>query len=228
MKTAVQIISICGIAVLLSGCACTEYVKGVGRSNVHVVAGDAFMEPSGNLYVEAEFLRRPRNRKKGGRFQGHRVIILNAPGIERAAREQLDKQGYDDISPDYARQINITFRRSFYRPSDDAEAEMQTQWYLYPADTIRKHEELKLPSHLRKAKWQLIPKVSGQYTMPVMVDGVLFEVHFNLVTRTVHSKDALWGRPVRALLWVPAFVVDVVTFPIQFGRIVYELNQINW
>ena len=228
MKTIGQIVAASMLLFYASGCACTQFVQNIGKTDAYLQRHDAYRDALGNVYVEAELKRFPLNRKSAKYSLGTRYLILNAPGFRNAVEQRVaERRTYKQRD-----QIRLEIHASNCQyPTNEVEVQKTAGWYVYPPDILAVRHPDQLPEYLRTNQWtRFTHDPIHEFSIPATVGDQSYLVDIEVSTHAMNSPDdvhqAAWAYPFKILI-VPAFVVDVVTFPIQYIRVMHQISKIK-
>jgi len=200
----------------------------MGKTDARIQQHDAYMDNLGNVYIEAELSRFPLNRKSAKHSLGTRYLILNAPGFQGAVEKRV-AEGRTYRRRD---QVRLEIHASNYQyPTSEIEAQKATGWYMYPPDMLAHRHPDQLPEYLQTNQWTRFAHDSvHEFSIPTTVGNQPYLVDIEVSMHAMNSPDdvhqAAWAYPFKILI-VPAFVVDVVTFPIQYIWVMYQISKIR-
>ncbi len=223
-----HIVAASALLLYASGCACTQFVQNMGKTDAFLQRHDAYMDALGNVYVEAELKRFPLNRKSAKSSLGTRYLILNAPGFQNAVEQRVAE------SRTYKRrgQVRLEIHASNYQyPTNEVEAQKTAGWYVYPPNIVAVRHPDQLPEYLRANEWtQFTHDPIHEFSIPATVGDQSYLVDVEVSSHALNSPDdvhqAAWAYPFKILI-VPAFVVDVVTLPIQYIWFMFQISKIK-
>jgi hypothetical protein len=226
MKTSRYVLALLA-ALMLSGCACTNYINNIGKTRTQLVPQAATIDSYGNIVCEVGIRRRSMNHYHSTTDLGRRYVIRNAPhGGEAIQKRVNDNRGFERKGKKY---LEISAHR-FAFPKTNADAKETPSWYIYPPDLTSRIPEPALPTYLRESTFKRYP-YGGTFgsELEYIVDGERYLVDVEIDAQcpghpdTIHQKK--WAYPLKVLC-VPAFVIDVVTFPIQVHVIGRKLGSL--
>ncbi len=220
MKAVYAIISATLLLFTGAGCICTKYIENAEKTEASLWGQSAFVDTSGNIYIEAVLNRSPLNNKSSHSPLGQRYLILNAPGFQRAIEKKVETgwRGKDVL------QI-IAYPIPYH--SNMSSVQTIEGWYIYPPDILREHNSITLPDYLHTNVWTRYSRNKfGEFRIPAIVQGQPYSVDIALGSSAAMDHQDSWAYPLKILI-VPAAIIDVITFPIQFFWFANEVCQIK-
>jgi len=222
---------LCQCAVTLSvvsgsGCAYTRHVAQAGWTEAQIHYGDAFMDQEGNVYVESELERKRKNAESGGKPLGRRFFVLNAPGFQKEAERLIAARLDGGFSLENL-EVTVQIRGDVPLIQDHKDARDAVGWYLFPGDVTNFYKSPELPAHLHESTWS---KLSAEHrrwysdVLQIEIEEETISVHMRFNDATKYDRDTRWGPAVRRALFVPATLLDIITFPIQLVQFHIELS----
>lgn len=201
----------------LSGCACTNYVKNMGKTKAYRRHHTASIDDGGNIVCIVKVLRRSLNDYDSTEDLGYRYVIRNAPYGGEAIRNKIrNDHSFERRGKMY---VQVLADRFDY-PKNDDEAKNTKSWYLYPPDLMTEIQKPDPPEHLSKNTFEQYLYAGGLHEpeLEYSFDGQKYYVDVHIDSQLRGHPDRIhqekWAYPMRVLL-MPAYVIDVVTFPIQ-------------
>ena len=228
MKPIGHIVTASMLLLFASGCACTQYVQNMGKTDAYLQRHDAYMDGLGNVHVEAELNRFPLNRKSAKYSLGTRYLILNAPGFQNAVEQRIaERRTYKQRD-----HVRLEIHASNYHyPTNEVEAQKTAGWYVYPPDILAVEHPNQLPEYLRTNQWtRFVHDPIQEFSIRATVGDQSYLVDIEVSMHAMNSPNDVhqeaWAYPFKILI-VPAFVVDVVTFPIQYIWFMHQISKIK-
>jgi len=210
------------------GCACTQFVQNMGKTDAYLRRHDAFMDTAGDVHIEAELKRCPLNNRSAERSLGTRYLILNSPGFQKAVEQRVaERRTYRQRD-----QVRLEIHAGNYQyPTNEVQAQETVGWYVYPPNILTQSHASHLPEYLRTNQWtRFTHDPIHEFSIPATVADQSYLVDIEVGTHAMNSPDdvhqAAWAYPFKILI-VPAFVVDVVTFPIQYIWVMHQISKIK-
>jgi len=208
-----------------TGCmSCTQWASRIGTSRIEVTPLAVSRTATSNLVVEMEFVRRDASLTAIHHDLGKRYAFFNPKLVEGTIRNCILSRDDRDIAPMYV------IRRMI--PADNPEIVGRTpQWYLYPTNLTSLPGSVSLPSSLAPDPTSTKPFAKGfdRYSAALQqaIDNTSYTIPLQLFPYEAldNSPDtvehALWGPPVRWVMYPITVVLDVITGPFQ----IYQWSQ---
>ena len=228
---------------ILTGC-CSTYVRHMGTSQVWIQPVSIAKDDKGDVLFTVALSRKSLSPPYASSDIGKRHVLLNSPHAEAALREILERRAgkslvlYEQEKKFLQVQVRVTTL-----PKTEQEASETDAWYIWPADVLKKIDEPGLPSHVITNSFS-VPNCKNDgsgLALPWEIEGTTYQAHFFMPSPELYSQAELgrslalspeavhtakWAPPVRAVLIVPAFLVDIVTCPIQaIWQVVVIVNE---
>lgn len=196
------------------GCYCTQYVTKLGKTRAELHRQTASRDSDGNIVCEVTLIRRSLNQYNSTINLGNRYLILNAPSGQKIVEERIRLYSPREYRGKRAIQIPAN---DFSLAITNAAAPFAQGWFLYPSDISNTINSPILPAHLKEktlSRYSFSPVGSE---VPFQIGGTNYVVDINVcnIPENQGLEQAKWAYPLKVLV-VPAFVVDVITFPIQY------------
>ena len=222
-RSPILVITLISAGLLCTGC-CSQYVNNLGRTTAGFTPVTALRDDHDNIIIQTELYRRSMNNHKRTYPLGTRYVILSASGVNGAVESAIN--GRRVFTDRDRRRVQIGPQYNASLPATEQESSATSGWQVYPGDLLTKFAETTLPSHVRQNRIvQMSPHYAGgrfspsfDYTVSNTVYSV--EVSMGAPLREESHLDK-WAYPLKAL-FVPAVVVDVVTYPLQFLWFMHE------
>ncbi len=201
---------------LLTGCKgiCIEYIDNLGKTEPVFEIKQVRKDQNNNIIYKGNLLRRSLNHFHSKEDIGIRYLVLNAPYVEDKIRKRIIEYGKSED-----RQVQLDSEIKYF-PHKEEEAGKLNDWYFYPSDLINKIEYPAPPSYLTESKKNKTFKYKYcEFQMPYKVDNEIFYIDRD---GAFYARDYIyqekWAYPLK-VLFIPAIVLDVITFPLQVLRI---------
>ncbi len=202
---------------LLTGCVCTKYVDNMGKTTPVFDIRQTWSDSAGNIVFEGMLYRRPLNDFHSPEPVGRRYLILNEPEVrDKIITRTISRKDNDRNIQLYA-PINI-----FPGLSEDKLRALDV-WYLYPPDIINKVDNARPPEYIKSAKAKKLLYNYADFKLPYKIDDTTYYLDINTKFSdkdNIHMAD--WAYPCK-ILFVPAFVLDVISSPVQ---LVIEVDKL--
>ena len=226
-KRLILVVTLIATSLFCSGC-CSQYVNNLGRTTACFTPVAALRDDSDNIIIQAELYRRSMNNHNRSYPLGTRYVILSASGVYGAVESAVNRRCVF-VDGD-RRVVQIGPQYNAFLPATEHESSATSGWQVYPGDLLTKFEETSLPSHIRRNRiLQTSPHQAGGLFSPRFdfnVSNTVYSVQVSMGA-PLPEKSHLdsWAYPLKAL-FVPAVVVDVATYPLQFLWFLHEWG--NW
>jgi hypothetical protein len=208
-----QNLIIMALHILNTGCACTHYIRNLGVTDVQLHPKYVLIDKDENVVVDADLIHKRRAPKRIADL-GHRYIVASPQTVRQTIAESKVSRGpipinYRSVKSDYKGWIN---------------PRQNPIWHLRPPDT-KNHIPYSYRDNPLDHKKTSVHRVGDVVTYHD-AEGNPIEVRFEQFEVEQQNKQfrAAWGYPMQILV-VPAFAIDVVTFPIQFFALTQSLGN---
>jgi len=204
-----------------TGC-CSTYIQNIGKTQAEISFNSISRDRGGNVIVGVQLSRHPVNDPAEKTDLGRRFAVLNSPAGDKAVKAKV-AMGPRAVGVRHGKQAVQVLGAIGAFPQTEQEAKATTTWYFWPPDTLSSISQPGLPAHLATSQFSVVGFQDNGlgYAIPWEVDGTAYEVDFQMgpefgcpdalhtPRRSRSTKIALGA------LAVPAFLVDVITYPFQ-------------
>ncbi len=216
---------IAAVAGTQSGCMCVRAVKTGGTHYRRLQPTAVWTNSAAETMVECQLLD---TQMLSGRSQqlGTRLVCASPSTWNSAIRAEVENQKQRAMRYQSTNEItHFFFRPTVTLSTTNATAVFTGEFVLYPPVLDHVVENDFVTSGWFRCG---IPRNSSHPSWPVTLDGRTITVYVDSVAlpQEVQRYKDWWWYPNQILL-IPAYVVDIVTSPIQFLMVMNSLSKID-